>query len=100
VDLAAVNKIGWRSERELSTNSKQYFLTAVFDPISEFSLGGSRELFVEDHGRPGHPVRPPPPPFLKAVSLYIMFKIRSFCQDTLGTNRRRRAQLKNEHDWL
>jgi hypothetical protein len=55
VDLAAVNKIGWRSERELSANSKQYFLTAVFDPISEFSLGGSRELFVEDHGLPGHP---------------------------------------------
>ena len=55
VDLANVNKIGWRSESLLTTGSKQFFLTAVFDPISEFSLGGSRELFIDDHGLPGHP---------------------------------------------
>lgn len=55
VDLANVNKIGWRSESLLTTDSKQFFLTAVFDPISEFSLGGSRELYVDDHGLPGHP---------------------------------------------
>ena len=54
-DLAAINKIGWRSESALSTDSKQYWLAAVFDPITAFSLGGSRELFIEDHGLPGTP---------------------------------------------
>jgi hypothetical protein len=50
-----MNKIGWRSERTLTSNSKQYWLTAIFDPITPFSLGGSRELFIEDTGQPGLP---------------------------------------------
>ena len=55
IDLASMNKIGWRSERTLTSNSKQYWLTAIFDPITPFSLGGSRELFIEDTGQPGLP---------------------------------------------
>jgi hypothetical protein len=53
IDLGGVNKIGFRSTANLQSDSKQFWLVPVFDPISEYSLGGSRELFIEDTGLPG-----------------------------------------------
>jgi hypothetical protein len=41
IDLNARNKIGFRSTLALGTATKQYWLVPVFDPISEYSLGGA-----------------------------------------------------------
>ena len=50
VALPELNKVGYRNSDGAGGWNKQYWLVPLFDPISATSLGGSRELFLNDIG--------------------------------------------------